>query len=467
MVSLLHKARLWLALTFLFSVWGCYNNAHVRTQKVLEPGEQANSVSVNMVMGGPGDPGVGVPGFRGEISHIRGGKLGESGIYAGAGLTGEGLGFAIGHHYMLYSVSSLGKFYKYGLQSELDFQPRWDAYQPTGWAIQLRPTISTVTSMDKSTYAGLHGILSFSTMESSSYDFFGSYQDAYTHTAFGIGATFGFEFISFSQKASWQSQLDVSYLLYNRIIGFEGDRYLNTSALVVGVSVGGNSFKLPGGARRPARPSPVPLSPPPPSPPLVSAESPPAKLDPTTGKPVEQEPASEIDPETGLPIVPEKEVPETVRIDPLTGQLITTIEPEPEKARPRLSAAQIEALAKTEARRNHKGARWAFGGGLVEAGGIIGGGILGAMVTESFLGFLVGAGGGGFLMVNGLTKDETDVPVPPQLAGASVEQLNTYRQAYTKETKHLRMRSIVGGALGWMLLFPVLMLGFLLLMFGI
>ena len=57
---------------------GCHNNAHLRTQKVLKPGEKAYSASGVLATGGETRYGrldyTGVPGIRGEVSMLTGRK---------------------------------------------------------------------------------------------------------------------------------------------------------------------------------------------------------------------------------------------------------------------------------------------------------------------------------------------------------------------------------------------------------
>ena len=76
-----------------FLLVGCHNNAHLRTQKVLKPGEKAYSGSFVLAVGGETRSGrldyTGVPGMRGEVSMLTGRKGGEAGPYFGFGLSGD------------------------------------------------------------------------------------------------------------------------------------------------------------------------------------------------------------------------------------------------------------------------------------------------------------------------------------------------------------------------------------------
>ena len=71
---------------------GCHNNAHLRTQKVLKPGEKAYSGSGVLAVGGVDDitsydavDNTGVMGLRGEVSMLKGGNNLEAGPYFGVG----------------------------------------------------------------------------------------------------------------------------------------------------------------------------------------------------------------------------------------------------------------------------------------------------------------------------------------------------------------------------------------------
>ena len=77
--------------SFLLVLVGCHNNAHLRTQKILKPGEKAYSGSGVLAMGGAEDrynnniSNTGVMGLRGEVSMLKGGNNLEAGPYFGVG----------------------------------------------------------------------------------------------------------------------------------------------------------------------------------------------------------------------------------------------------------------------------------------------------------------------------------------------------------------------------------------------
>ena len=102
----------------------CYNNAHLRTQKILEPGE--------MVYSGSGILAViffneqtGISGLRGEVSMLTGNKTGEKGLYGGVGLGygGVGLSYIAGYEYKKYMRLDTDLPFKLGIQAELNLTP--------------------------------------------------------------------------------------------------------------------------------------------------------------------------------------------------------------------------------------------------------------------------------------------------------------------------------------------------------
>jgi len=68
----MHHSQIIFLCSFLLVLVGCHNNAHLRTQKILNPGEKAYSGSGVLAMGGidesyDGLQNTGVMGFRGEV----------------------------------------------------------------------------------------------------------------------------------------------------------------------------------------------------------------------------------------------------------------------------------------------------------------------------------------------------------------------------------------------------------------
>ena len=82
---------------------GCHNNAHLRTQKLLKPGEKSVSISgvipVGGIIEGQGrtlNEETGVVGVRGEVSYLKGNVDSESGPYLGFGFHRDYPGFILG-----------------------------------------------------------------------------------------------------------------------------------------------------------------------------------------------------------------------------------------------------------------------------------------------------------------------------------------------------------------------------------
>ena len=140
--------------SFLLVLVGCHNNAHLRTQKVLKPGEKAYSGSGVVALGGAEEDDInntGVMGLRGEVSMLKGGKDSESGPYFGVGIWEDGLGLILGYDYRKYTGQRRGSPKKLGAQIEVNFSE-------AGQAFHLRPSLTSTTKRGRPLYGGLHGI---------------------------------------------------------------------------------------------------------------------------------------------------------------------------------------------------------------------------------------------------------------------------------------------------------------------
>ncbi len=206
---------------------------------------------------------------------------------------------------------------------------------------------------------------------------------------------------------------------------------------------------------------------------------------------VNQSPDSlRFDPETGLPVKAEPEAPAQPQFDPETGELIPPESAEPELAEPEpakieaaaeggpslFTEAVLRTMALKNAARNHNTAAWGIGGGLLGCGGMyacaIGVGIVvyviaGRLSYESvFLGskmpYGIGMGAvvGGVLTAELLARSPTSVSLPAELAGATPQLREQYRQLYRAEARKLKRKSIYGGIAG--LAGGILILGFVL-----
>ena len=138
---------------------GCHNNAHLRTQKVLKPGEKVYSGSGVLAMGGVDDitsydavDNTGVMGLRGEVSMLKGGEDSESGPYLGIGALEDGPGLIAGYDYKNYIGLDSGLPKKLGAQFEVNISE-------IGQVFHLRPSITSTTKRGRPLYGGLHGIL--------------------------------------------------------------------------------------------------------------------------------------------------------------------------------------------------------------------------------------------------------------------------------------------------------------------
>ncbi|MCH7521174.1 MAG: hypothetical protein IIB42_05675 [Candidatus Marinimicrobia bacterium] len=478
----------------LLGFWGCYNNAHLRTQQLLEPGEKVLTGSGVLAVG----PGTfygdlnytGVSGFRGEVSSLTGTMGGERGPYLGLGLAGVGEGIDLVAGYEIKRYTSLDRAvpWKLGLQGEINYTP---GDQPGGFALHLRPSFTSTTARGRPFYGGLHGLFSLGTLKTMVYgeEFTGEYEEYYDEftgetyrfeiyqgynemvnyqsIGFGAGLTLGVEGIF--RTTSIQLQVDGSWVRNSFSSRDFTPEYTYPSdfPFVISASVGLNFFQPPAVSRRLSRPTrrPAPAraprfqtAPPPPKQqefdpvtgePLGQKAKP--KIDPDTGLPLEPDSAApppvRIDPDTGLPMAPEAEKPPQLQFDPATGEPVPA-EPAPMSGplvvagtAPVLTTQQVSSLARAEAQRRHIGGAWAAGGGLLGCGGMFLGGVLGGNLL-GFPGFLIGAGVGAIGASEMMAASVTEVPLPVELEAATPELQETYRQAYVSRTRALRRSSI-------------------------
>lgn len=319
---------------------GCYNNAHVRTQKMLGVGEKVYSGSGSLNLGGQdGTFGyTGVPGFRAELSLLKGTNFGEIGFWGGAGLLGESIinsyfgGGEVRKNLYLIDYSP----FKLGFQGEFNFTPKSN-YRGFGSSIQIRPSLISCTNKSDAFYGGIFGLFSLSSLKKEEY--FYEWDTAfletkesipYTHNTVGIGLTSGFEL--FASKNSIQIQMDISYI--KGFINPQSSHYLkhNYNGLIVTGSVGMNIFK-PNGSGKVIRRTEYKTN--------QSRNLHPEKLqdtsklifDPESGKIIKpsklgatDSSSVQFDPETGLPIEGEDNKEKQPMFDPETGKPISIME---------------------------------------------------------------------------------------------------------------------------------------------
>ncbi len=172
--------------------------------------------------------------------------------------------------------------------------------------------------------------------------------------------------------------------------------------------------------------------------------------------PVEPEPAEPP------PAVPEPMEPQPMEVGPEVELPTPQPAPGPEPAEIEVSAAggppvfteaALMTMALKNAARNHNTAGWGIGGGLLGCGGMlagaIGGVIMADAITYSFVGSLfgfgIGAVGGGVLTAELLVRFPTSVPLTAELAGATPQQREKYRQLYRAEARKEKEESIYYG----------------------
>ncbi len=450
-----------LMLLFLIGLAGCYNNAHLRTQQLLEPGERVVSGSGVLALGMMSYGALyytGVSGFRGEGSYLTGKRWGESGPYIGLGLNLGALDIIAGYEIKRYIGLNTALPWKLGLQAEgnLNFGTSyWGSDE--GFARHLRTFFTSTTTKERPFYGGLHGLVSLGSLESYTYwNELVGYDEyeypiieqrwgnvGYQFFSFGAGVTAGCELIS--PTRSIQVQVDASWVRGH----FSSEEYTPyyyylespspfSSTWMLTGSIGVNFFRPRSSPRRPAGPYPVlPVSPQEVPKSATPGEDQP-RYDPVTGLPVEAEPEApaqpQFDPETGLPIKAEPESPAQPQYDPETGKLI----PPPTPLKGRLAAGvvgseaapeNVIAKAEAEAVRSHDAA-------LHQAAGVAG-------CLFSYIGLPITT-----LYVESGASSGFDKNAASSAAayyrGLSPELQLVYEQAYKNKVKSLRRRSVYG-----------------------
>ena len=455
--------------SFLLVLVGCHNTAHLRTQKILKPGEKAYSASGVLAMGGVDEnssySNTGVVGLRGEVSMLKGGKDSEAGPYFGVGEGDYGPGLILGYDYRKYTGQSSGQAKKLGAQIEVNFSG-------LGQTLHLRPSITSTTKRGRPLYGGLHGILAvgnlmdnyahyrWETVDSSEVyeDNLGNISYGsdwhnieegidYRFNSLGAGITAGAEFLAFNNN-SIQLQVDVSLVKNSFNIDGEppnidmenvtyaswddgewDERYGSHDddrALMVTGSIGMSFFK-PGPTNKESfepLPAPAQIQPQP----IFDAE---------TGERIPG--GMRFNPETGEAII-EKQ------FDPETGEAIveTQFNPETGTQGTTLSQLEIQSLALANARQTHVGPLWGLLG-LAGCGTGLMGGIMGGE-TADFPGFILGGALGlslPSLLASGTASSSSVLHYPAEIKTQSGKQL--YKDAYVKEKVLLRRRSTVMG----------------------
>ena len=403
--------------SFLLVLVGCHNNAHLRTQKVLKPGEKAYSGSGVLAMGSETGYGrldyTGVPGMRGEVSMLTGRKGGEAGPYLGFGLSGdeEKFVFTGGFEYKQYRIFGSGAPKKLGIQGELNYTPKGDrgAY---GSTLHFRPSFTTTTTKEKYFYSGIHGLLARGSLVKGY-----RYGDdiAYNFNSLGLGITTGVEFLL--PSSSIQIQIDAS-LLRNTYASDEpsfGDGYYynyydddepSQSTFLLTGSAGVSFFKPDPTNKESFEPLPTPGY-------NTSQTQPQPIFDPETGERISG--GMRFDPETGEAIIENIKT----QFDPETGEQIVVAEVKQE-----MSYGEIVFQAKNAARSRHNRA-------IYNAAGI----------ASCFI-YPVGLPVAILYTETGVASNMS--PYDPAYLDLGSSQKMVYKNAYKQEEKQLRRKSIYG-----------------------
>jgi hypothetical protein len=417
--------------SFLLVLVGCHNNAHLRTQKILNPGEKAYSGSGVLAMGGAEEDwdrirNTGVMGLRGEVSMLKGGKDSEAGPYIGVGIGDDGPGLILGYDYRKYTAQRSGSPKKLGAQIEVNIGE-------AGQTFHLRPSLTSTTRRGKPFYGGVHGLLAVGNLmdglEWEAYDSSGYYFEHYEEwidyrfNSLGAGITAGAEFLTFNNN-SIQLQVDVS-LVKNSFstdtelpdIDMDMENVTWTSwhelekwgthddelmPMVTG-SIGMSFFKPDPTNKESFEPLPTP------SYNTGQTQTQPV-FDPETGEKISG--GMRFDPETGEAII-------ETQFNPETGEQIAVAE-----EKQKMSYGEIVFQAKNAAKSRHNRATYNAAG-----------------IASCFI-YPIGLPVAILYTESGVASNMN--PYDPVYLDLDSNQKNQYKQAYKQEEKQLRRKSIYG-----------------------
>ena len=416
---------------------GCHNNAHLRTQKILKPGEKVYSGSGVLAMGGVKESkeqisdtanvyyrepliNTGVMGIRVEVSMLTGGKDSESGPYLGFGAGEDGPGFIVGYDYRKYIGLNNGSPKKLGAQFEVDISEM-------GQVFHLRPSLTTATKKGWPFYGGVHSLLAVGRlMHHLEWETSGSggleYNEQeidYSFNSLGAGLTAGAEFLTLDNN-SIQLQVDVSLVKNSfntdteppvidmeNVEWFSWDKgsyeyggdfsHKDDPELMVTGSVGISFFKPGPNTGKPLGPLPLP----------VQVRKP--TYDPETGEKIPSD--SQFDPETG------EKTTSGSQFDPKTGLREPAGGPKKELTYGEITNQAREAAKRMHNKSNHQ---------LCGAGSCV----LGPM---GILSALLYANTGVLSTMN---------PYDPFYLDLNPRQQTAYKIAYINKEKQLRTKTI-------------------------
>jgi len=405
----IHHSQIIFLCSFLLVLVGCHNNAHLRTQKILKPGERVYSGSGVLAMGGAEEDygyeeinKTGVMGLRGEVSMLKGGNNLEAGPYFGVGIGEDGPGLILGYDYRKYTGQGSGSPKKLGAQFEVNISE-------AGAAFHLRPSLTSTTKRGKPLYGGVHGLLAMGNLMTYGYGYDGDIEIDYRFNSLGAGLTAGAEFLTFDNN-SIQLQVDVS-LVKNAFNIDDSEEYWDLSIetrddelfpIVTG-SIGMSFFKPDPTNKESFEPLPTP------SYNTGQTQTQPI-FDPETGEKISG--GMRFDPETGEAII-------ETQFNPETGEQVAVAE-----EKQKMTYNEIVKLAKNAANNRHNRATYNAAG-----------------VASCFI-YPVGLPVAILYTESGIASNMN--PYDPVYLDLDSNQKNQYKHAYKQEEKQLRRKSIYG-----------------------
>jgi len=405
----MHHSQITFLCSFLLVLVGCHNNAHLRTQKVLKPGEKVYSGSGVLAVGGVDDitsydgvDNTGVMGLRGEVSMLKGGKDFESGPYLGFGanFNVEEFGFIAGYDYRKYTGQGSGSPKKLGAQIEVNFSE-------AGAVFHLRPSITSTTKRGRPLYGGIHGLLAIGSLAEYGYGYYDDEID-YRFNSLGAGLTAGAEFLTFDNN-SIQLQVDVSmvknaFSTDAELLVFDPDDWEDGEdelfPIVTG-SIGMSFFKPDPTNKESFEPLPTPS---------YNTKQTQPIFDPETGEKLSS--GMRFDPETGEAII-------ETQFNPETGEQIAVAE-----EKQKMSYNEIVVQAKNAAKSRHNRATYNAAG------------------VASCIIYPIGLPVAILYTESGIASNMN--PYDPVYLDLDSNQKNQYKHAYKQEEKQLRRKSIYG-----------------------
>jgi hypothetical protein len=406
----MHHSQITFLCSFLLVLVGCHNNAHLRTQKILKPGEKAYSGSGVLAMGGAEDSynnisNTGVMGLRGEVSMLKGGKDFESGPYLGFGanFNVEEFGFIAGYDYRKYTGQGSGSPKKLGAQIEVNFSE-------AGAVFHLRPSITSTTKRGRPLYGGIHGLLAIGSLAEYGYGYYDDEID-YRFNSLGAGLTAGAEFLTFDNN-SIQLQVDVSMvknafstdaelLVFDPDDWEDGEDGEDELFPIVTGSIGMSFFKPDPTNKESFEPLPTPS---------YNTKQTQPIFDPETGEKLSS--GMRFDPETGEAII-------ETQFNPETGEQIAVAE-----EKQKMSYNEIVVQAKNAAKSRHNRATYNAAG------------------VASCIIYPIGLPVAILYTESGIASNMN--PYDPVYLDLDSNQKNQYKHAYKQEEKQLRRKSIYG-----------------------